>query len=144
MFANVFNKTATRVEDHSPAEINLAIAKDIKHRIARYAAAPEEELRERLAYLDAEWDVERALEANFAGVAFLGMLLSRADRRFLALPVLAAVFMLQHVGQGWCPPLPLLRRMGFRTAREIEHERNALLTALRSRTQAEREWTENI
>jgi len=35
-------------------------------------------------------------------------------------------FLLQHAVQGWCPPLPVLRRLGFRTAREIEVERNAL------------------
>ncbi len=28
--------------------------------------------------------------------------------------------------QGWCPPLPLLRRLGLRTAEEISQERNAL------------------
>jgi hypothetical protein len=32
----------------------------------------------------------------------------------------------EHAVQGWCPPLPILRRMGFRTAREIDTERTAL------------------
>jgi hypothetical protein len=28
--------------------------------------------------------------------------------------------------QGWCPPLPIIRRAGVRTAREIEAERTIL------------------
>jgi len=28
--------------------------------------------------------------------------------------------------QGWCPPLPVLRRLGFRTAFEIDYDRYAL------------------
>jgi hypothetical protein len=28
--------------------------------------------------------------------------------------------------QGWCPPIPVLRRLGFRTAFEIDQERQAL------------------
>jgi hypothetical protein len=35
-------------------------------------------------------------------------------------------FLLQHAVQGWCPPLPLLRRLGVRTADEINEERYAL------------------
>jgi hypothetical protein len=33
---------------------------------------------------------------------------------------------LQHAVQGWCPPIPVLRRFGFRTADEINRERYAL------------------
>jgi hypothetical protein len=33
---------------------------------------------------------------------------------------------MQHALQGWCPPLPLLRRLGVRTQQEIERERYAL------------------
>jgi hypothetical protein len=36
------------------------------------------------------------------------------------------VFLFQHAIQGWCPPVPVLRRLGFRTANEIEQERTAL------------------
>ena len=48
------------------------------------------------------------------------------DRRFLAIPMVVTAFLLQHALQGWCPPLPVLRRLGVRTAREIERERTAL------------------
>lgn len=35
-------------------------------------------------------------------------------------------FLLLHATQGWCPPLPLFRRLGVRTRGEIEKEKFAL------------------
>lgn len=35
-------------------------------------------------------------------------------------------FLLRHAVQGWCPPLPVFRRLGARTQSEIDHERYAL------------------
>ncbi len=35
-------------------------------------------------------------------------------------------FLFQHAVQGWCPPVPVLRRLGFRTTYEIDRERYAL------------------
>ncbi len=43
-----------------------------------------------------------------------------------ALPAIVTGFLFQHAIQGWCPPLPVLRRRGFRTAEEINQERYAL------------------
>jgi hypothetical protein len=37
-----------------------------------------------------------------------------------------ATFLLQHALQGWCPPVPLFRSLGVRTASEIDEERYAL------------------
>jgi hypothetical protein len=47
-------------------------------------------------------------------------------RGWYALPAAVAAFLLQHALQGWCPPLPIFRRRGVRTAEEIQHERTAL------------------
>jgi hypothetical protein len=47
-------------------------------------------------------------------------------RRWLVLPALVTGFLFQHAVQGWCPPIPILRRLGFRTSYEIEEERQAL------------------
>ena len=35
-------------------------------------------------------------------------------------------FLLMHAIQGWCPPLPIIRKMGVRTAEEIFHEKFVL------------------
>jgi hypothetical protein len=46
--------------------------------------------------------------------------------RWFLLPAAASGFLLQHAVQGWCPPIPVLRRLGFRTSFEIDQERQAL------------------
>ena len=72
------------------------------------------------------WDIERTLEANASLVALIGLGLGAfVHRRFYLLPAVVAGFLLQHALQGWCPPLPVFRRLGVRTAREIE-ERTTL------------------
>ena len=41
-------------------------------------------------------------------------------------PAIVLLFFLEHAIQGWCPPLPIFRRLHFRTRQEIEKERYAL------------------
>lgn len=48
------------------------------------------------------------------------------DGRDLVMPAVIAAFLFQHALQGWCPPVPLFRRPGVRTQREIDAERGAL------------------
>jgi hypothetical protein len=106
--------------------------------LTRYRGAPRESIDRRLEDLEREWDVERALEANAAAVGLTGLGLGIfVDRRFLLLPVIASGFLLQHALQGWCPPLPILRRFGFRTQKEIEAERRVLRRLRSARVAAE-------
>lgn len=68
------------------------------------------------------------------------------SRRLFAIPAIVAGFLLQHAIQGWCPPVPAFRRLGIRTAREIEAERYALKVIrgdFEEYRQAEREVTES-
>ena len=59
-------------------------------------------------------------------IALIGLGLGTlVDRRFLLLPAAVAGFLLQHALQGWCPPLPLFRSLGVRTAGEIDEERSS-------------------
>lgn len=118
--------TEQRVPQSTDDAVNRRIERDTRARLEYYAARPTE-IAERLRELDEEWDVERMLEANAAALALGGTLAALLGRRrWLLLPGFVTAFLLQHAVQGWCPPLPLLRRVGFRTAREIETERNAL------------------
>jgi hypothetical protein len=120
-------KTTTRVPEHTPAEINDRIRRGTDETIGFYAGADRTAIDRRLAELDEEWDIERVLEANAASVSLIGLLLTATvSRKFLALPVAVAGFLLQHAIQGWCPPVTFFRRRGARTAREIEDERIAL------------------
>lgn len=125
--------TATRVQEHSPKAANRMIERETQGFIALYADASAEEIAERLAELDREWDIERMLQTNFAVVSGIGLALATMiDKRLALLSGIAARFMLQHSVQGWCPPLPVFRRLGVRTAAEISKER-AALQALASR-----------
>ncbi|MES2539449.1 MAG: hypothetical protein V4583_02525 [Pseudomonadota bacterium] len=118
--------TTDRVPDQTEPKVNEQLRKAYEERIAEYAAHPDR-IDERLMELDREWDIERAIEANAATLAFAGVALgATTDRRWLVLPALVAGFLLQHALQGWCPPVPILRSMGFRTAAEIDRERYAL------------------
>ena len=97
------------------------------HDVACFFGASDDVLTERIHELEREWDLETALEAKAATMVLLGLALGVAvDRRFLLLPFAAAGFLLQHALQGWCPPLPLLRRLGLRTGAEIDQEILAL------------------
>jgi len=118
--------TPARVPRHTAESVNRRIAAATAARVRWHAAHPER-ISQRLRDLDREWDIERTLEANAATLAFAGVALgARGDRRWLALPAAVTAFLFQHAVQGWCPPLPVLRRLGFRTAREIDVERTAL------------------
>jgi hypothetical protein len=119
--------TVDRVPEHTADDANEAIRRQTHENIARAAAGGPAAIGRRLEELDREWDIERTLEANAATVALLGLGLGTVvDRRFYLLPAAVAGFLLQHAVQGWCPPMPVFRRLGVRTASEIEEERYAL------------------
>lgn len=118
--------TTNRVIVNTAEEINRRIRRESEVRVRVLAADPAG-LDGRLEELDEEWDIERVLETNASALAFGGLALgATVNRKWLALPALVTAFLFQHAVQGWCPPIPILRRLGIRTAREIEDERTAL------------------
>lgn len=119
--------TAERVQTHTSDHVQRCIERRAEERVARYRSASPARIRERLRALDREWDVERTLQTNFAVVSLAGLTLGKlVDRRWYLLPAVASGFMLQHALQGWCPPLPVMRRLGVRTIKEIHEERRRL------------------
>ena len=119
--------TVDRVPLNTAESVNEQIRQRTDRSVAHHKAAGSAAIRRRLRELDEEWDIERVLEANAASVSLIGLGLGAfVNRRFYALPALVAGFLLQHAVQGWCPPLPILRRMGIRTQAEIDRERTAL------------------
>ena len=128
---SILPSTAERVPQHTSAKVNARIARRTEENIARYRMAGPAAIRQRLRELEQEWDIERAIEANAASIALTGIALGAfVNRRFLLLPAAVCAFLLQHALQGWCPPVPVLRRLGFRTQTEIEAERRELLRLL--------------
>ncbi len=95
-------------------------------------------MQKRLEELDQEWDIDRMLEAHTAGLAIGGFLLGAVmNRKWFVLPGLAGCFLLQYALEGWCPQLPVLRRLGFRTAEEIAQERLRVVAGSKAASEAE-------
>jgi hypothetical protein len=123
----VIPSTVERVPQHTADQVNKEIRRQTEERVAQYAEAGREAIDRRLAELDQEWDIERTLEANAATASLVGLTLgATVDRKWFLFPAVVAGFLLQHAVQGWCPPLPIFRRLGFRTQPEIDYERYAL------------------
>ena len=119
--------TVDRVPEHTSDAVNDHIRRQTEENVARYQNANTAEIQVRLDELDREWDVERTLEANAATACLIGLTLgATVNRKWFFFPAVVATFLLQHAVQGWCPPLPVFRRMGVRTASEIDYERYAL------------------
>lgn len=121
----MFPSSSERVPLNTVVRVNRRIARQTERSIAYHALYPDE-IPARMRELEEEWDIERVLEVNAATLVLVGMAFGAFNRRWFVLSAGIAAFLLQHALEGWCPPLPVLRRMGYRTAREIGRERNAL------------------
>ena len=126
--------SADRVRRSTATPLNQKIDRKIEDNIRYYAGSSDASVERRIHELDEEWDVERVLEVNASALALTGLALGMTrDRRWFALPAAVMGFLLQHGMQGWCPPLPLLRRLGIRTRGEIDREKHALMEVLKQR-----------
>ena len=118
---------ADRVRAHTSSEVNREIDESIRRRVKAYARKSQGAITNRIEELDREWDIERTLELNASSIALTGLMLGvTKNRKWLIIPGIVLPFLFQHAVQGWCPPLPLLRRLGFRSREEIDREKYAL------------------
>jgi hypothetical protein len=120
-------KKAERVRQNTPKSQNREVDAEIISNLARYRRLSPEAIDRRLKELDTEWDIERTLQLNASALALTGSLLAVfVNKKWLALPVIVSSFLMQHAIQGWCPPLPLLRKIGIKTRPELDREKYAL------------------
>jgi hypothetical protein len=110
----------------SDPQVNQKIDSTIEERIRFYATQPRDVISNRIEELDQEWDVERLLETNAAGIALGGVVLGLVRKKWLLVSATVLGFMLQYSLKGWCAPIKLMRKFGVRTRREIDRERYAL------------------
>jgi hypothetical protein len=116
-----------RVRAATDAEVLRQIDEKIDCQIRYYATQPKEVISRRITELEQEWDIERWLEMNASALAFTGVVLGfLSSKKWLLLSGLVTGFLFQHATQGWCPPVPVLRRLGVRTRSEIDREKYAL------------------
>ncbi len=127
MFNQLFPAATTKVNRNTPDYINETIQRKIAETIRIYKERDKTEIKKRLEELDFEWDTERVLETNLAAITFLASIYGLTkNRAWMLISGTASVFMFQHALQGWCPPLLLIRKLGIRTAEEIDQEKDAL------------------
>jgi hypothetical protein len=125
--ATMIPATTERVIQHTPSRLNEAIAEQIRASVARHALASPQMLEQRLRELDHEWDVERITSTAASLGLLAGMALAVTfGTVWLIVPALIALSLLLHAVFGWSPALPVIRQLGVRTMREIDHERYAL------------------
>ncbi len=133
-----------RVREHTAPKINAKIDSLTRATLDATLSRGPRAVEHRLAELDAEWDIDRALMVNFAvagGAAFSLGLARYVDspwfgprrKGFLYFFGAQLAFLALHGIVGWCPPAVLFRRLGLRTKGEIETERHILLQHLESR-----------
>lgn len=122
-----YSSEPDRVRANTSDEINRQIDRRIADSIAHYSERSESEIDHRIHELEGEWDMERWLEMNASALAFAGLILGATrSKRWLILPSIVLPFLFQHAVQGWCPPIPIFRRLGVRTREEIDREKYAL------------------
>lgn len=120
--------TYDRVRENTSSEVNARIDRETDENIRNYANKSHEEIEARLRELDREWDMERLLEMNASALAAtgVGLAVATGNKKWLAIPGVVLPFLFMHAVQGWCPPVPVFRRFGVRTRKEIDREKYEL------------------
>ena len=120
-----------RVRGMTAARVNAKIDRETEASLQSVIFAGRDAMIARLKDLDREWDVDRALMANFAALGGLAFELGkRVHPGFHWLLRVQLGFLMFHAVAGWCPPVAVLRRLGFRTAKEIAAERDQIVRHL--------------
>jgi hypothetical protein len=118
-----------KVRAKTPPEINQAIDIETAAIVRFYAGKTGYEISKRIEELNKEWDIGRCVEVHEAGLSLIGaMLCLKGSKKWLILPVITSIFLLQYAIWGWTPYASLLRRFGIRTRQEIDLERYAMKT----------------
>lgn len=121
------NRDADRVRRHTSPAAGQKIEAQTRRNVRQHAAGLPREVSRRIAALENEWDIERVLELNASTFALTGAVLgTTVNRKWFWLTGGVLTFLLQHAASGWCPPVPVLRKLGIRTRGEIDQEKFAL------------------
>jgi hypothetical protein len=116
-----------RVRSNTSKAVNSKIDDKTMHNILEYGNKSAVEIENRIRHLHKEWDIERLLEMNASMLSFIFVMLGFFLHRYwLFVPMVILPLLFLHAIQGWCPPLPILRRLKVRTQKEIDQEIVAL------------------
>ena len=116
-----------KVRKNTADKLNQKIDQCTKQNIERFSNGSREVIQNRIKKLNEELDIEQALKLTSGANVLIGIGLGlTVNKRWLLLSAISSAFLIQHSLQGWCPPLPVLRKRGVRTREEINQEIDAL------------------
>lgn len=116
-----------RVRTHTAEAVLRRIDDRTVRSVSEYAAADPGVISRRLDELDREWDSDRLIAAEASATGLAGLALGvLAAPALLGITAFAAGAVFVHALGGWYPPMPIFRRLGIRSGREIARERYAL------------------
>lgn len=122
---NILPPTTKKVAINTHPNSNTNIRNNTLRRINVYKNSSDKILSDNIEKLNNEWDVERVLGAHAAcmilGSTIMGLKTNK--KYWFLLTGTVGLFLAQHALQGWCPTVPLARKMGIRTAEEINNEK---------------------
>jgi hypothetical protein len=124
----ILPSTVKKAAYHTCNKVNQDIRYKTVNCISVYKDGGNAVLSDRIERLNREWDIERVLETNAASVILLSSIMGYKKKKcgWFLITGTVGIFLLQHALQGWCPPLPFIRKLGIRTAEEINQEKTAL------------------
>jgi hypothetical protein len=118
---------ADKVRRHTASAVLQRIDDRTGTALWEAASADADQVDQRLTALDHEWDTDRVLETEASATGLIGLLLGAfVNRKLLLIPAVVAASVLMHAQTGRYPLMPLFRRLGVRTGREIARERYAI------------------
>lgn len=125
---NILPETAKRVSNHTCNKTNTNIKNSTINSLKTYKNCNSRVISDKINKLNNEWDTERCIETRAASVILLSSIWGFKKNKcpWFLLTGTVGLFLLQHALQGWCPSLPFTRKMGIRTAEEINNEKTAL------------------
>jgi len=116
-----------RVRCSTNKKYNDEIEAKILSSLREYSNKSSEEITKRIHEVEREWSIERTIELNASTLAFIGLLLGAfVNKYWLFIPGLVLPFLFLHAIQGWCPPIPIMRKFHIRTRREMDWEKFGL------------------
>lgn len=130
---NTIINSQDRIRLHTIQGINEKIDRETMDNVLAFKKLPKDkrvEISRRIEELNQEWDVDRVVMTNFAVVGGTTILRSLWKKKALGALAIQMSFLLYYAVKGWCPPLPIFRKLGFRTKSEIEREKNELVKIL--------------
>lgn len=119
--------TTARVHAQTTPAMKEQFRRRLVANVRRFINADHSEIDRRMEELDKEWSIERAIEVEAPAMIGLGATLGLLhNKKWFFLSSFAASMVVLHNTKGVYPLLPLFQRMGLRSKKDIEDERNAL------------------